>query len=137
MHILLGSFKDINNFKNYHPIAISAGLPKWYSNRYKDKDKTRYRYKKLAPPQYLIDQYRNVDMTKEDVQDYTQEYFNTVLLHLNPLQVIKELEELSGGRDIVLLSQETVNEFSHRTILKCWFEKAGITAEHCFVKKLN
>lgn len=100
-------------------LAISNGLPAWYKGG---------RYKKLAPSYELIKLYKSfvssADLT--DKQMYAASYFKDVLDKLDPKKVLKELEQLGHGKDIVLLTQESADEFSHRILVRIWFNEAGI-----------
>lgn len=119
MKLYTGSFRDFVKYRDkYTVVAISTGVPKWY------KDK---RYKKLAPPYSLMSQYRYCcDCDETDVEMYIQQYCDTVLNPLTPLEVFQELENMSDGKDVILLTQESSDEFSHRHLVSAWFNNAGI-----------
>jgi hypothetical protein len=122
MKIYIGSFKDMSRYrKNYTPIAISSGVPGWYTGK---------RYKKLAPPYDLMINYRHVnDCDEEDEIGYIKEYCQSVLSYLNPKDVYVDLEKLSDGKDVVLITQESSQEFSHRILVCAWLNNAGIECE--------
>lgn len=119
--VYVGSFASYNRYsKRIVPIAISNGIPSWY---------TGLRYKPLAPTYELVRTYRNADdCDQKDLKIYISTYIIEVLSKLNALTVYRELMKMSAGKPVILLSQESSSEFSHRKIVKSWFEKSSI---HC------
>lgn len=122
--IYTASFKIISRLTGYCQLAISCGVPKWY---------TGGRYRKLSPPFYMVRLQQEIVKSGEwkdgDVNSLCQTYYNEVLSELDPHQVYDELRSIAGSRPIVLLSQETADEFSIRYVLSAWFKQAGIECE--------
>jgi hypothetical protein len=121
--IYTASFKLLNKLNGYCQLAISCGVPKWY---------TGGRYKKLAPPHFMVMIQKEAtqgELSEADIQLLSNTYCNEVLMNLDPHEVYSELQEISGGNPVVLLSQETSDEFSIRIILSAWFNQAGIPCE--------
>ncbi len=86
------------------PISIARYSPKWYNGA---------RYIKLAPYPYML---------KMGDEEYTR-LFNNILFRLNPEEVIKELNQLAGGKSIVLLCYEKYPEFCHRHLVAKWLNQ--------------
>lgn len=120
--IYTGSFANTSRYsKRITQIAISRGLPDWYKG---------LRYKPLAPPIELIKLYRlSDDCDQKDLELYVNTYLADVLSKLDVMQVYRELMRMSAGKPVVLLSQETSNEFSHRNIIRAWFNNSNIRCE--------
>jgi uncharacterized protein (DUF488 family) len=92
--------------KDPNAVAISQGIPKWYTGR---------RYLALAPSWALV--------KVEDEALYRRLYHEQVLSKLDPLAVFDEL-----GPDAVLLCWEAPGKFCHRRVVAEWFEEAlGVT----------
>lgn len=75
-------------------------------------------YKRLAPKRFIYDNY----IKSGDEETYSRDYFRHVLDKLNPEQILKDLENLSGGKDIVLLCYERPNQFCHRHLVAYWMK---------------
>lgn len=121
--IYTASYKVVKKLSKYCQLAISSGLPEWFKGG---------RYKKLKPSyDYVLHQKaaQQGEFTNEDVEMFSATYYQEVLAHLNPVEVARELEELSGGKPVVLLSHEASDEFSIRHVLRAWFTQAGIECE--------
>ena len=102
----------------YTCIAISVGVPKAINVK---------SYKKLAPLWDIVQEYKN---NGGDIERYKSRYYNEVLNKLNIDEVYKELEELSGGKDVVLLCYEGIknNDFCHRHLVSQWLRQNGYEA---------
>jgi hypothetical protein len=87
-------------------VAICVTPPKWAPN-------LRI-YSKLAPPEYLLFQYRNGYITDDQ---YTDVYCTEVLDKLNAQEVYNEL-----GDDAILLCWESPDKYCHRHIVAKWLE---------------
>lgn len=122
--IYIASFKSIKRLNDCCQLAISNGLPDWY---------TGGRYKKLAPTVKWVKMFKAIQgsdsMDEKDVEMLIGTYVQEVLDNLDPHVVYEELMQISEGRNIVLLSQESSNEFSTRLIVKEWFNHAGIKCD--------
>lgn len=94
-------------------ISISRGIPSWYHGK---------SYNKLAPLWDTVKRYKNGGLWTW----YIEEYYDTVLNKLDPQEVYKDLMEISGGKDVVLLCYEKSGDNCHRHLVAGWFEKAGI-----------
>lgn len=84
--------------------------------RYSDKFPDIPRYEKLMPSAQLL------ALIKKGVYNqfrYTKK-FNAQLYSLDIDEVIEELNEMSGGRDIVLLCYESPDKFCHRQLVAKW-----------------
>lgn len=83
-------------------------------------------YRKLAPKRFIYDNY----IESGDEESYSRDYYRCILDKLNSERVIKDLEKLSGGRDIVLLCYEKPNQFCHRHLVAYWMKsELGIEIE--------
>lgn len=102
----------------YTCIAISVGVPKAINVK---------SYKKLAPLWDIVQEYKN---NGGDIERYKSRYYNEVLNKLDVCEVYKELEELSGGKDVVLLCYEGIknNDFCHRHLVSQWLRQNGYDA---------
>lgn len=106
---------------NFFPIAICAAPPAWYKGE---------RYSKLAPIGLLQD-YLNGTLTAEK---YEVKYIEKILSKLIPDEVVKELLEKSGGKDIVLLCFEVPDDVCHRHWAATWLTQGGYEVREYFVK---
>ncbi len=108
MKIYTSYFAKIKKIpNNIVPIAICAAPPKWWNG---------ICYKKLAP------KYGFFKIWKETQDnDYYIKHFNEEVLNLlNKNMVLKELETLSNGKDIVLICYESPEKFCHRHLVAQW-----------------
>ncbi len=110
--------------KTVIPIAISRKVPIYYQGLI---------YKKLAPPLWLVLDYKQ----SGDQVFYTRMYRNDILNKLNKLEVIHDLAELigcenttagfpfcfDGGVDIALICYESPEKFCHRHIVAEWLNE--------------
>lgn len=85
------------------PIAISLSVPKSESFKI---------YKKLCPTWFMLNEYKE----DNDKNKYT-ERFNILLKRVNCDKVVKELQELSEGKDVCLLCYEKPDDFCHRHLV--------------------
>lgn len=76
-------------------------------------------YKKLAPK---IGFWKEWEKTKDN-EYYIHHFYDEVLFHLNPEEVLLELAEMSNGKDICLLCYEEENEFCHRFLVARWLNE--------------
>ena len=97
--------------KNIFKIAISRTFPIEHAVGYKD----------LIPTMADLFAYK----VTNDWAAYANNYEANVLSKLNPDDVVKDLYNLSGGRDIVLLCYEKSFEFCHRHLVAKWLNEAG------------
>ncbi len=71
-------------------------------------------YKKLAPPWWILNAYRE----NRDKKQYIRNYQKYVLDHLDAEQVYREL-----GDNAILCCYERKGEFCHRRLVAAWFQK--------------
>lgn len=112
------------NLKEYHkhyliPISIALWTPKWFDG---------VSYTKLAPSEKLLYEFKNGKHAGDT--NYYTEVFNKQLSKLNPKEVLKELDELTGNKisfpvNIIFLCYEK-HGFCHRHLVAKWFRKSGI-----------
>lgn len=108
--------------KNIKKIGIVRIPPKWIDIQ---------NYNKLAPSYGLL-------KLEEVTQGKWAELFLTELSKLDPQEVLKDLEKLSEGKDIVLLCYEKPGEFCHRHIVADWLGmELGIKINEYVSQKIN
>ena len=100
------------------PISIAGKAPRGW---------TGLKYPKLAPKFWWWDLWKNEK--KGDLDYYKEMYTSTVLDPLIPLSVYRELEEMSGGKDIALVCYEKPDKFCHRELVREWFIWSGAGVE--------
>lgn len=109
-------FAMMRNFPDtVEPIAICAKVPNWYNGKV---------YKKLAPSYQLLMDYKKTG----DEKTYTEKY-NNYLKTLNVQDVIKDFEQLSNGKEIILLCYEKSSDFCHRHLVANWLNENGYSCE--------
>ena len=95
-------------------IGISIWPPKFYRGMH---------YPKLAPKAYMMKR----EITDEE---YTVMYRRDVLGRLRPEVVVREIEELTRGRDAALLCFEKPGDFCHRRLVAQWLtEETGLVVD--------
>jgi len=99
--------------KDIVPVAISTKVPEEWKGPV---------YRPLAPSGSIFWQYKRQG---QDEELYTQRFRREVLGVLDPHQVVRELMELSGGKDVALCCYERTGSFCHRTIVADWLGEAG------------
>lgn len=99
-----------------HPVSISVKCPDWYNGA---------EYKKLAPKWDFFNEWKN-GSHKGDNEYFIKNYKELVLDKLEPAQVMKELEELTGASldKIIFLCYEKPEDFCHRHLAADWFNAA-------------
>lgn len=108
MRIYTSYFAKLNKIpEKFYPIAISCTVPSGINIP---------RYVSLAPPYSLLSRYKK----DKDTISYEVEYRETVLGHLEKEKVLKQLERMSGGKDVVLMCYEKSDSFCHRHIVASW-----------------
>lgn len=106
------------------PIAICGKSPEWYVG---------LEYKKLAPKYKFFMEWKK---TKDN--DFYVKHFNTeVLDYLNADEIVKELEQMSDGKDVVLLCYEKPDEFCHRHLVAEWLNGYGYPCTEIEIGVLN
>lgn len=93
------------------PVCIAVSIPRWYSGEV---------YAKLMPT------YAMLNMSEEA---YRKRYFE-ILGRLSASDVVKELEELSKGKDVAIMCYEKDSNRCHRNYVRNWLiEELGIEVE--------
>lgn len=93
--------------KDIYPIAISCTVPNWVNIA---------RYVPLAPPYSLLSRYKK----DKDSIAFEVEFRETVLGHLEKEKVLNQLEQISNGKDVVLMCYEKRGDFCHRHLVASW-----------------
>lgn len=100
--------------ENIVKISICGKAPEWYDG---------IQYKKLAPKYKFFMEWKE----NKDNNFYIEHFNSEVLDTLNAQDVFNKLEELSQGRDCVLLCYEKPGDFCHRHLVADWLsEKLNI-----------
>ena len=84
--------------------------------RYSDKFPDIPRFEELMPSSQLL---MFIKKGIYNQYQYTKK-FNSYLYSLDPEVIVDKLNNLSGGRDIVLLCYETPDKFCHRQLVSSW-----------------
>lgn len=99
---------------NIIPISICGKAPQGYQG---------IQYKTLAPKYGFFMEWKQ----NHDNDFYIQHFNAEVLDKLDPAIVLKHLETMSGGQDIVLVCYEKPGDFCHRHLVAKWLnEKLGL-----------
>lgn len=99
------------------PISICGRAPeKFYG----------IQYKILAPKYGFFQEWKK----NHDNKFYIREFYKQVLAPLSAKEIYRQLENLSGGMDIVLVCYEKPGDFCHRHLVAAWLSKElGIEVE--------
>ena len=89
------------------PVSICLKAPDWF---------TGTQYKTLAPTSSILYQQKS----NPDESRYISRFNSEILGVLNREHVVKELENLSDGKDVVLLCYEKPTSFCHRYLIANW-----------------
>ena len=112
MKIYTSYFGNINRLpKDLVKIAVCGKAPEWYDGA---------KYRELAPKKGFFQKWlgRNRDSS------YYRERFNEeVLSKLDAAKVLRDLQDLSDGKDCVLLCYEGPGMFCHRHLIKYWLKQ--------------
>lgn len=84
---------------------------------YKPKGMNIPHYLKLAPNARILYEYKNGII---DEKEYEKRYSEEVLDGIDLTELVEDLKDISGGKDVVLLCYEK-NEFCHRYVFRKWF----------------
>lgn len=113
MNIYTSYFGNMRNIPaGMVPVAICAKAPDAYTER---------QYKTLAPKYDCLMQYKQ----DHNEEAYIQKYNSQVLSHLSPAEVVRQLELLSDGKDVVMLCYEKRGDFCHRHLVAKWLNNYG------------
>ena len=105
MKIYTGNFANVKKYTAAGLFPISIALSARYFNG--------VLYRKLNPDSSYLN----------DPEDEYIPKFEAKLNNISAKIVIKELEELSCGKDIVLLCHEKAGEFCHRRLVADWLNR--------------
>lgn len=105
------------------PISIAGKAPDFYNG---------IEYKKLAPKYDFFIRWKRGEI---DNFGYVELFNKEVLSTLDQNQVEKELYELSGGKDLILLCYEKQGDFCHRHQVADWLEEKSIRVDEFVVDK--
>lgn len=67
---------------------------------------------------------------------FEQEY-NYILNRLSPTNVVRELKEISRGKDVILMSSESPEKTSNRRIVAKWLSRYGFPVEEFKVDPID
>lgn len=98
-------------------VSICGKAPDWYKG---------VEFKKLATKYWFFKKYKE----DHDEDFYTVSFVKEVLGALSQQELIKELELLSGGKDVCLLCYEKPSDFCHRHIVSDWLKEYCKTKEY-------
>lgn len=108
MYIYTSYFANLQKLpSDVVPISIARYNPKWYQGA---------TYAELAPPAWLLQQYKR----DGDFNSFGLLFIDEVLCALSPDRVIDELSVLSQGRDVALLCWEKEQSVCHRSLVAEW-----------------
>lgn len=97
--------------ENIIPISICGKAPDWYKG---------LQYRRLAPKyDFFMEWKRNHD------NNYYIEHFEEMLSTLDAPEVVFDLKQLSGNKDIALICYEKPSDFCHRHLVAKWLSYNG------------
>lgn len=113
--IFTGYYGNFNNIEKYGatPIRIARFAPRF--------NKAHAACLSLAPSAELLKGAKDGTITDADWKSQ----FAAQLAALDQHEVVKELERLGNGRDVVILCYEKPDEKCHRHYVADWLKKAG------------
>ena len=105
MRIYTGYFAKIKTYikDGLFPVSIALSQAKWIENKIPEYRKLNPRYNMLS-----MDEYKYM------------EAFDEILYRLSQCEVIKDLERISNGENLVLICWEKPEEFCHRELVAEW-----------------
>lgn len=101
---------------NIVPVSISLKPPVGYKG---------LQYKKLAPSPSILYNWKQ----DYDKDEYIIRFYKEILNRLTIKQVITELRELCGDKDIALICYEKPEDFCHRHLVAEWLISNGFRCE--------
>ena len=119
-------FENIRNLSEneYFFVCIRGDHPEWFDG---------FVYKPLIPRKWWFEW--NSLKKETPTQYYDADYFyrkmyqQTNLSKTTPEKVIRDLNRLSNGRNIVFVCGEIPPKFCHRRIIDNWLSEAGFDVE--------
>lgn len=113
MRIFTSYFSKVGQLpKSVVPISISIWPPKGWAGA---------QFRALAPTKEILLAYKQ----NGDWGAYVEKYNRDVLSKLNPHDVVAQLEQITGGRNAVLVCFEREPVQCHRTLVANWLKAAG------------
>ena len=110
MKIYTSYFDNLGNIdKEIVPISITGNNPMWFNGNIQ---------KELIPELSYV---KNGTLKRDKKTAY-----NKQLEIIKVTNFVKSLNKISEGRDVVLLSNELPNKFSHRKLVSEWLIKNNI-----------
>jgi hypothetical protein len=106
--------------KNILPISVALYLPTNINHI--------ITYQELAPTAEILKKWKSRSQTGYTEDDYTRDYINDVLNHLDANEIYNRLMKEANGRSVVLLCYEK-DGFCHRHIIRQWFIDHGIACQ--------
>lgn len=106
-------FSNISKIK--FPISIAGKCPDWYTDA---------QYKKLAPKYEWWKEWHDNNLGDDW---YTEKYYSTVLVMLDPKVIYKELFNIYMTDNFTLLCYESPEKFCHRHLVAQWFNDNGFS----------
>ena len=106
MKIKTDYFANWRNWdENYVPISLCRFPPKgWNGIEYKD----------VAPEEWLLEGYKTGNINR----DLYIKFYVNMIKNIGRENILRELERLSGGKDVALICYEAPGDFCHRHILE-------------------
>ena len=101
---------------NIIPISICGKAPDWYKG---------LQYKKLAPKYGFFMEWKNT----HDNEYYIKCFKEQVTEKLDILIVIRDLMDISRGKEICLICYEKPTDFCHRHLVAKWLNENGFNCE--------
>lgn len=99
------------SFPNFAHIRISTSAPKWYPFQTEG-------IPELYPGFDLVNALKTGEITEEE---YTRRY-EEKLARLDKTKILNKIQELAGGKDVLLLCYEKEGDFCHRHIVAKWLD---------------
>lgn len=96
-------------------IANKDPSPSFYANKFKG----------LVPPWYIVNAYKESGNQDQYVADYRR----LVLDNLDPHEVVSNLKNRAGYKDVALVCYEKSGDFCHRNLVAEWLRNAGYDVE--------
>lgn len=94
------------------PVSITGMAPYWYKGLF---------FKALIPPLWMVRDYKYTLDQTQFIKDY-----NNILNNLDAHTVLNHLRLITKRDNIALISNEKPNQFSHRKLVREWFDRNNI-----------
>lgn len=121
MKIYTSYFDNMSNLTEKHvPVSISLIPPEWYDGA---------SIPELAPNQSILHEYRHGPMDAAAMELYKTRFEQEVLLGLDWADVVRKLEVIADGKDVILLCYEAPGLFCHRHLVAEKLKQLGFEVE--------